>query len=240
MPEDDHWLLLHGTPLSPEIWDEVAELLQPYGTVSCPDVTPHQMTSGPTQTLAGRLKDQLPDDARVHVVGHSFGGQVALDLALGAPFAVRSLTVICSRDTPYPPCAQAAEALRRGDPVDVEAALARWFGPAELAADGPLVGYARRCVEQADRAAWAEALQAVAEYDRSDRSARLDLPVTLVAAEHDTVSTPVAMNQLAGRLVNAELVQLADAWPLSPFSDPARLVELIRGTARRSRGALTT
>jgi pimeloyl-ACP methyl ester carboxylesterase len=70
-------------------------------------------------------------------VGHSCGGQVALDFALLAPQRVRTLTVMCSRDTAFPPIAAAAARLRSGNPVDIGTALSRWFTPPELSADGP-------------------------------------------------------------------------------------------------------
>ena len=80
----------------------------------------------------------------MHVVGHSFGGQVALDLALLAPARVRALTLICSRDTPFPAFAATAAALRRGDPVDPDAALGR-CSRRRTPRHSPVVRYARRC-----------------------------------------------------------------------------------------------
>jgi hypothetical protein len=37
----------------------------------------------------------------------------------------------------------------------------RWFTVPELTADGPVVTYARHCLQQADRASWAAALDAI-------------------------------------------------------------------------------
>ena len=98
----DGWVLLHGTPLNPEVWDGVAARLGNLGPVCCPAVTPSGDSDDATTELAGRLASaagRLP--ARMNLVGHSFGGQVALDLALLVPARVRSLTLICSRDTPF-------------------------------------------------------------------------------------------------------------------------------------------
>ena len=36
---EDHWLL-HGTPLTPAVWDGVAAYLAQSGAVSCPAITP--------------------------------------------------------------------------------------------------------------------------------------------------------------------------------------------------------
>ena len=225
---DGWWVLLHGTPLTPAAWDGVAARLRPRGHVLCPVATPAADADDAPAELAAWLasaQSGLPD--RMHVVGHSFGGQVALDLALLAPGRVRALTLICSRDTPFPAFAAAAAALRRGHPVDPDAALGRWFTVAELRGNGPVVRYARCCLQQADRWSWAAALEAIACYDRSDRVADISVPVTLIAAELDQVSTPAAMSALAGRLPRASLAVLPGAAHMSPFTDPAALARLI-------------
>src|SRR4029077_307130 len=70
-----------------------------------------------------------------HVVGHSFGGQVALELALQRPDLVSELTLLCTRDTPYSAFAAAADHVVAGR-ADVDGALQRWFSRVELADDG--------------------------------------------------------------------------------------------------------
>lgn len=224
----DGWVLLHGTPLTPAVWDGVATHLRDSGRVLCPDVTAAGDAPGAQAALAAALASAdagLPE--RMHVVGHSFGGQVALDLALLIPGRIQSLTIVCSRDTPFPAFAAAAAALRRGDPVDPGTALSRWFIPAERHANGPAVRYARHCLEHADRRSWAAALEAIARYDRAGQVGAIGAPVTLIAAELDPVSTPAAMAALAGRLPRASLTVLPGAAHMSPFTDPAALAGLI-------------
>ncbi len=222
------WLLLHGVPLSPEIWAGVAEQLANRGTVLCPRldlaVAGEDLPAALATGLAGRLSGPT------HVVGHSFGGEVAIDLALTAPHLVTGLTLVCSRDTPFPPFAEAAAALRAGATIDAERAMSRWFRPEELAAAGPLVEYARRQIQHADRPGYARALDAIAAYDRSALVSSIGVPVTLVAAELDPVSTPAAMADLASRLPLARLHVLPRAAHLSPFLDAPTLATLIRST----------
>jgi pimeloyl-ACP methyl ester carboxylesterase len=91
-----------------------------------------------------------------------------------------------------------------------------------------MVRYARDRLARADREEWALALDAIATYDRSTDVARLDVPVTLVAAEDDPVSTPEAMAALAGRLPRATLHVLDGARHMTPYADPAALAALIR------------
>ena len=128
----DRWLLLHGTPLTPAVWDGVAARLTRSGTVLSPAITPAGDARDAQGALAARLTAEAARPGRLHVVGHSFGGQVALDFALLVPQQVATLTLLCSRDTPFPAFAAAAARLRGGAPVDADAALSRWFTPAEL------------------------------------------------------------------------------------------------------------
>ena len=229
----ERWVLLHGTPLTPQVWDGVARHLRGYGPVWCPDVSPAAGRRDTQAALAAHLAaalEQFPE--RLHVVGHSFGGQVAIDVALLAPRRVQTLTLVCSRDTPFPAFAAAAARLRHGDPVDIGAALGRWFTEPEINARGPVVSYARRCLQHADRASWAAALDAIACYDRADRTGSIGVPSTLIAAGLDQVSTPAAMAALASRLPAATLHVLPGAAHMTPFSDPARLGMLLTRAAR--------
>lgn len=163
--------------------------------------------------IATRVHAELGPDP-VHVVGHSFGGQVGIELALLAPERVASLTLLCSRDTPFATFAATADALRRGDPVDVDAAMTRWFTPTELAAGGAVV---------------AQALQ----YLRGAEQGRLSMPVTALAAELDPVSGREAMGAFASGVPDGRLQVLGGAAHLSPFLDPNALVGSLLAAARR-------
>ena len=224
------WLLLHGTPLTPAVWSGVADRLRNYGDVSCPvvDVGPGATTQA---DIARDILRQWPATRPVHVVGHSFGGQVAIEIALLAPQLTRTLTVLCSRDTPYPAFSAAATRLRSGQATDVEAAMRRWFTATELATDAPMIRYARTCLEQADALEWAAALDLIAGYDASTDVPRIAARTTLVAAELDPVSTPGAMADFAGRLRGGALQVWPGAAHLSPFLDPDGLAEMLRDAA---------
>ena len=161
----------------------------------CPSVTPSGAGTT-TMDIAAAIIADIPPGGPVHLVGHSFGGQVALDIALAAPGLVASLCLICSRDTPFPPFSATAQQLRSGHQPDVSAAMNRWFRPTETVANGPVVRYARACLEQADPREWASALDAIAGFDRSQQVSSISAPCTLIAAEHDTVSTPAAMQPM--------------------------------------------
>ena len=220
------WLLLHGTPLRPSIWTEVAHLLP--GVTWIPDITPSPGTAQPQQQIARRLAEQASrSGGRWRVVGHSFGGQVALELAVNAPDGVEELIVVCTRDTPFPAFAAAAARLDAGDPVDTAAALHRWFRPAEIAAHPSLIDDVTHQLLQADRRSWATALRGIADFDLSQRIGGITAPSVVICTEYDPVGTPDAMRAMAERLPDADFSVIAEASHLSPFLDPARLAAAI-------------
>jgi pimeloyl-ACP methyl ester carboxylesterase len=96
-----HWVFLHGTPLTPDVWAPIANRIRAAGaSVSCPSLD----SRGDAAAHAARIAGQLPEDAMITVVGHSFGGQVAIDLALalGRENRLRGLALLCTRATPFP------------------------------------------------------------------------------------------------------------------------------------------
>lgn len=94
-------ILLHSSGSSSKQWDRLVDLLQPRFRVHAVDFHGHGATppwhSDRPLTLADEaaLVEPLIDSAQagVHLVGHSYGGAVALKLALTHPARVRSLTV---------------------------------------------------------------------------------------------------------------------------------------------------
>jgi len=225
-----NWLLLHGTPLTPAVWDGVAALFPAIGDIACPPVVPGD---GPASEVQSTLADELCADTvgvapPWHVVGHSFGGQVAIELAARKPDLVDRLTLLCTRDSPYPPFATVAATVER-EPVAVDASMRRWFSPTELASGGAAVEYARDALLTADVRAWARALAAIAVFDATAATPTIGCPTLVVAAEHDAISDPAAMSAMHRRLWRSRFVVLDGAWHMSVFTEPDRLVDLLSG-----------
>ncbi len=143
---------------------------------------------------------------------------------------MRTLSILCSRDTPFPAFGPLADAVEAGGGPDVAAGIARWFQPAEIAADGRAVHFARDALAAARARPedWARALRAIAAYDRAAATPRLTMPVFLLAQSRDGVSTPAAMEELARRLPRSVL-QVGTGAHMSPFADPAQLARLLAG-----------
>jgi len=160
------------------------------------------------------------------VVGHSFGGQVAIELALQAPHRLTRLIIVCSRHTPFPAFALGARSVRDGERFDIDAGLKRWFTRRELAADPPVISYLRRRLATAPRGPWAATLDAIAHYDRSTEVRHIATPTRLFAAGHDDVAPPQVMAQLAETLPDARLKVMTSWAHMSPFADPAGFAAL--------------
>jgi 3-oxoadipate enol-lactonase len=232
MQNDPTWLLLHGTPLTPQVWDGVRPVLEAERRVIAPKLPRPADTCDSQAQVARAVLEALAGTEQLHVVGHSFGGQVALEVALAAPRAVSSLTILCSRATPFPAFASAAASLRHGDPLDIEGALSRWFLADELAGGGAIVDYARGCLVAADRESWADDLDAIATYNRRDALNTINIPTTVIAAEHDQVGTPTEMRALAAAIPDAAFELVPDATHMSQFLHPKDLAERVSRAAR--------
>jgi 3-oxoadipate enol-lactonase len=224
------WLFMHGTPLGPASWDDIASRISAVGDHTwCPSLE----APGSSLVHARRLVAVAPAGPPFHVVGHSFGGQVAIDLALEAPELVASLALVCTRDSPYPAFQDTAAALRDGLEPDTEQVLARWFTPHELAEEGPVVALTKNAIARADRGAWADALESIAAFDRRSQMRLLAVATTLIAAELDSVSSPETMQEMAARVPRSTMTILADTSHMGPFLQPERIVALLRRNATR-------
>ena len=95
-------LLLHGSASAAVMWVPVIDGLKSRFRVIAPDLIGYGRTNSWPDGHGFRVDDELrlvepllpPAPAAVHVVGHSYGGVVALHLALAGRVPIRSLTLI--------------------------------------------------------------------------------------------------------------------------------------------------
>ncbi len=168
--------------------------------------------AGYAEDAAGLL-DRLDLD-QVCVVGVSFGGMVAQELALRYPQRVTQLALVCTSSggrggasyplhelAQLPPAAQRERHLELAD-VRRDARWRsenpqQWQRLLELAAN------ARRDDANVDGAA--RQLAARAGHDTADRLAQLDLPVLIMAGRYDGIAPPDNQRFLAGTIPGAVL-----------------------------------
>jgi pimeloyl-ACP methyl ester carboxylesterase len=194
--------------------------------------------------------EQMADDAEAlmqaagwqaaHVVGHSLGGLIALQLALSAPHRVRSLSLLCTfasgRDAaPATPrmiwlgarsrigtrkmrrkaflqIVLPPQAFAESDPEQLAAQLAPVFGH-DLADQPPIV---------------TAQLLALRAYDATPRLGELaGLPTLVVSAVYDPIAPPRIGRHLADGIPGAHYVEVPDASHGLPIHDPERVNALL-------------
>ncbi|MDT7553810.1 MAG: 3-oxoadipate enol-lactonase [Pseudonocardiales bacterium] len=217
-------VLVHGTPLDLACWEPLVGELNGRRTIRY-DARGHGCAKGVPVPGPAELADDLIavldrlQLAYAHLVGHSWGGQIVLRAALDHPDRVNRLSVVCSRAAPFPTFHAVAAGLRAGT-VDRTASLTRWFDPDEFARPDPLVTAVRARLEDADTEAWAAALDMIADFDVLDELHRIEVPVDVVAAEHDGVADPAHMARIAGGVRHGELHVVRGAHHLLPLQRP--------------------
>jgi pimeloyl-ACP methyl ester carboxylesterase len=194
--------------------------------------------------------DQMADDARAvldaagcasaHVVGHSLGGLVALNLALTNRSRVRSLSLLCTfargkdatRLTPGMLWTGlrtriGTRRMRRRAflelvlPPDELAAADRDALAAELA---PVFGH-----DLADHSPTEMVqLRAMGRYDATPRLGELaGLPTLVVSAAHDRIARPASGRAIAAGVPGARYVEIADAAHGLPIRQAGRVNALL-------------
>jgi pimeloyl-ACP methyl ester carboxylesterase len=207
-------LMLHGWGGAIESFAPVLDALQRSYTVAAFDLPGFGSSSPPPTTwgsadyasLALKLMDCLHLD-RPHLVGHSFGGQVAIQLAATTPQRVDKLVLVGSAGIRTKPALTTR--LKR-----LAARLGRW-----LAAYGGPMGeklrveiYRRvQSPDYADAGALRPTLVRVINEDLTPLLPLITAPTLLVWGEHDRDVPLAAARVMAQRLPAAQLVVLENA-----------------------------
>ncbi|MDR7331678.1 alpha/beta hydrolase [Roseateles asaccharophilus] len=185
----------------------------------------------------------LPPDQPFHLMGHSYGGAVSLQLALQQPQRVRSLTL-------YEPVAFGV----------LDEDLPEWLEARQVAADvataldrGDLDGAARGFVgywqgrdvwpelDEGQRTRLAEPMPTIRRHFEALSAARwsdaqltaLRIPVQLICGGATRASARRVAQTLATKLPQARLDVLEGAAHLAPIGDAARVNPLLLAALRR-------
>lgn len=231
-------VLVHAGVADGRVWAPQAAVLSRDRHVLRPDLRgfgrsplPPEPYSHAADVLA--LLDHL-DLAAADVVGSSFGGQVALEVAQAAPERVSSLLLLCPAFAGLEPSPQAAEFGRREDELlragDIDAAVelnvATWVGP-EATAEG------RDLVRRMQRHAFEVQLAADADPDFpwpdpvDVDPAQLSAPTLVVSGALDMDHFRDVARHLAATIPGAELVTLPWAGHLPGLERPLATAELM-------------
>jgi 3-oxoadipate enol-lactonase len=200
--DGDAIVLIHGFPLTREIWDVQAAQLASSNTVIRPDLRGMGASSAPDgpylmETLAGDIAAVLDTNGveSAAIVGHSLGGYVAMAFCRMYTERVTKLALICSRLSADSEdvarnrntLADRVELEGRIDPI-IEAYFPKLFAPSTLQ-ERPMIVERARVIARANGPRGAAAmLRGMAQrVDSYDIAGELDMPVMIVAGGPDQV-----------------------------------------------------
>ncbi len=214
-------LLLHGQPgwggdLAP-LWRRLRE-----HRVLVPDRPGYGSSPGPALGPAGNaeaLLRELPDldGESLTVVGHSYGGAVAVALALACPERVASLVLLAPAVT-----RSAMGVLDRAFAAPILGEVMAW------ASVGVVGRLARRRREWSWQSFVIEQRAILDEIDGLEAGlSSIAAPTVVVAGAWDRVVPARATAEVSARIPGCELVRVPRVGHLLPMQAPARVVEVI-------------
>jgi pimeloyl-ACP methyl ester carboxylesterase len=234
-------ILLHGFPLSSEIWTPVRTAVGQAARLITPDLRGFGSSDKPAtgygiEDLAGdvvRLADALKLD-RFVLGGHSMGGYVALRVAAAWPERLAGLILMDTRAE-----ADAPEGRERRDAGiariaagDASAFLdefvAGLVGPSSRARAPRVLAELRAIAAEAAAEALAGCLAGMR--DRPDSSAllpTLDVPALVIVGQEDSLTPPVSSRAMAAALPRATLVEIPSAGHTPSMERPIPTAEAI-------------
>ena len=163
--------------------------------------------------------------------GVSVGGCVGLQLLLDHADRVEAAALIC---TGAKIGEEATWAVRIGQVRDtgtaglVAASAERWFGPGFLEREPDRGAALLHALRDADARAYREVCDALGDFDVRDRLGEIRQPVLAVAGDHDTVTPPALLREVADGVKDGRLVVLADVSHLAPTEQPDEVARLLR------------
>lgn len=180
-----------------------------------------------------RLLDAL-GVASAHVLGLSYGGEVAQSFALAHPRRVRSLVLADTVSEVGPELRAVVEGWRAaaaaGDAAAFYATTLPWnFSPGFIAAHTALLATARRRYDTLDFPAVVRLCDAFLGVDFTDRLSQVTAPACVVVGELDHLKGRSYAERLAAALPRSELHLVAGAGHAASWERPAEFNSIVLG-----------
>jgi pimeloyl-ACP methyl ester carboxylesterase len=240
-------VLLHGYPLGSEIWRAQQAGLADRWRVITPDLRGHGKSTAPEgpYSMEAMARDVLAllDALRIPkavLMGHSMGGYVTLAAAKIAPERFLGLGLVASQaasdtDEARQGRFKMVEKVAAEGSAPVAAALMpRLFAP-ESGAGKSIVEEVRLMILKTPPAGIIGTLQGMAARENSEAVlAKMDVPILILAGEHDQI-VPLAKSQgLAAAVPGATLAIIEKAGHMPMLEEPERTTAAITEFLRTS------
>ncbi|MCI4333052.1 MAG: alpha/beta hydrolase, partial [Thermoplasmata archaeon] len=235
-------LFLHGYPLHRAMWMPQLTGLSDQYRVALLDLPGYGTSAAAAvpDTLSGfaeavRAVVEGVFQGRATIVGHSFGGYVALQLYRDHPELFERLILVSTRagaDTPEAREKRLTTAERLARPaehLDVDETARSLLSEATWSSGGPVVEVVRAIVASASNAAIIPTLTAIA--NRPDQGPVLPtvrVPTLVVWGGGDRLIPPAQTQALAAGIPGARGVEIAGAGHLSPLEAPTKFDGAVR------------
>jgi len=220
-------VLSHSLSSNLLMWNPQMDALDPYFHVLRYDTRGHGASDAPSgsytlellaEDVIGLL-DSLGMD-RVHFVGLSMGGMIGQCLVLNHPHRLKSL-VLCDTASIVPADAQPVwqerldKVRKKGMGALSEETMERWFTPAFLRQNPPMVKLIREQILATPVAGYMGCAEAIRRLNYLDRISGIKIP-TLIMVGEDDPGTPVSASEaMHERITDSKLVVLPSARHLS-------------------------
>ncbi len=228
-------LLVHAFPLDHSMWSAQIERFASHWHVIAPDlrgcgtsdVTPGTVSVEQMADDCAAVLDALEVREPVVFCGLSMGGYIAWQFARKYAARLRALVLCDTRAKADTPEARASRmkmlehVMRAGTEYLAEAMLPRLFAADSLTRLPGAVEFVRERILLAPPEGVAATLRGIA--DRPDMSwllPQIRVPTLLMVGEHDVITPPDEMREVAGGIAGAEFVVIKDAGHLPPLESP--------------------
>jgi 3-oxoadipate enol-lactonase len=236
-------VLVHGYPLDHSMWRGQLDGLADICRVIAPDlrgfgasdVTPGTLTMEQMADDIAGLLDALKIKDPVVFCGLSMGGYVAWQFAQKHRSRLARL-ILCDTKAVADTAEAAAgrrktaeRVLAEGPGIAADTLLPKLFAPTTFKQQPQIVEETRQVILRTNPEGIAAALRGMAERpDVTSRLSKIDVPALLLCGQHDSISPPDEMRQIAARLPNARFVEIKDASHMAPLEQPEKVNAAIR------------
>lgn len=181
------------------------------------------------------LADDIAPGAAFHYAGDSIGGAVGLQLLLDAPERVLTAALLCTgavigRPEDWAP--RAATVRTAGTDAVVELAAQRWFAPGFVDRRPDVAAALVDALRDTDDESYAQACEALADFDVTERLDEISTPVLAIAGAEDIATPPEGLARIASGVKDGRLIVLDGVGHLAPAEAAERVAELITGHVR--------
>src|SRR5271157_3764665 len=229
-------VLLHGFPLSREMWVEQLASFGSLYRVIAPDLRGHGQSESPSGAYTMdemaddvvELLDRLEIKQPIVLGGLSMGGYVALSLVLRYPERVCGLILIDTRaaaDTPEAARAReetASAVVHEGSSQSMlETMVPRLFGKTTREKHPERIEPMLAVMERTTPEGIAGALRGMAvRPDLRGDLAKIKVPTLVMVGEEDVISPPAEAREMASLFPTARLEVIPQAGHLTPYENP--------------------